>query len=326
MMCTAVCSHHEHKPPMVLTASQYDPTHTLYLRNAFVAQMNKRFRALRGAIRRAIVDLDCFGLGSPSPFRTTFLSTYSGISLPSHGQFAFPRSADKIEAFMTWLRTQEEVGILEISTFQQSGRAIEQAWTNQFVTDSYSRGVERARAEMRNADIPVPDMSTPSGISGTLFAPVHLDRVGVLYTRVFRDLKGITEAMDNQISRVLAQGMMDGKNPRELARLLTRTISGPVGDLSIKDALGRFIPAERRARTLARTEIVRAHHLGNIQEMRNWGVEGVSVMVEWSTAGYNVCPECSALSGRTFTLDQIEGMIPMHPNCRCCAIPIPPGA
>jgi len=46
------------------------------------------------------------------------------------------------------------------------------------------------------------------------------------------------------------------------------------------------------------------------------------VRAEWKTAGYNVCPDCSAMEGRIFSLDEIESMIPLHPNCRCVALPI----
>jgi hypothetical protein len=78
-----------------------------------------------------------------------------------------------------------------------------------------------------------------------------------LFTRVFSDLKGITSAMDAQISRVLAQGIADGDGPALLARKLVATINGTkMGDLALTDTLGRFIPATRRAMILARTEII----------------------------------------------------------------------
>jgi SPP1 gp7 family putative phage head morphogenesis protein len=122
--------------------------------------------------------------------------------------------------------------------------------------------------------------------------------------------------MDTQISRVLSQAMLDGKHPYEIAKLLTKTISGPMGNLGITDTLGRFIPAERRAKMLARTEIIRAHHLATVQEYRNWGLEGVRVQVEWQTAGDpRVCEKCAELNGKKFILDEIEGKIPLHPNC-----------
>jgi SPP1 gp7 family putative phage head morphogenesis protein len=140
---------------------------------------------------------------------------------------------------------------------------------------------------------------------------------------VFQDLKGITATMDTQISRILAQGMVDGDGPRLIARKLLSTINGTgTGELGITDTLGRFIPARRRAEMLARTEIIRAHHLATIAEYRNWGVLGISVKGEWRTAGDSrVCEKCQQLEGKVFTLDEIEPMIPLHISCRCIALP-----
>jgi SPP1 gp7 family putative phage head morphogenesis protein len=130
--------------------------------------------------------------------------------------------------------------------------------------------------------------------------------------------------MDSQISRVLAQGIADGDNPRLLGQKLVSVINGSGADkLGIKDTLGRFIPAERRAEMIARTEIIRAHHLATIQEYRNWGVAGVAVEAEWHTAGDSrVCAECAEMEGHVFTLDEIEPMIPLHPQCRCNTLPV----
>jgi SPP1 gp7 family putative phage head morphogenesis protein len=147
-----------------------------------------------------------------------------------------------------------------------------------------------------------------------------MDRLGLLYTRVYQELKGITASMDTQISRILVQGIADGDGLRLIAKKLLTTVNG--GDLSLVDSLGRFIPAKRRAETLARTEIIRAHHLATIQEYRNWGVLGIKVLGEWKTADDNrVCSECEKMEGKVFTLDEIENMIPLHPNCRCIALP-----
>jgi len=285
----------------------YDPTRTTTLRNAFVRAMNKRFVQLRGVIRKAVVDDNCFGW-------TTNPEIYT-MTPPGQGAFAFPRSSDKVEAFMTWLRNQVDDGVLEIAKMEQLGGAAEGAWTNMYIKDSYQRGVLRARAELKYAGYAVPSIEQSGGLAISMSTPFHMDRLGLLYTRTFNDLKGITQAMDGQISRILAQGIADGDNPRLLASKLTKTIFGKQGDLALTDTLGRFVPAQRRAQTLARTEIIRAHHQATIQEYRNWGLEGVKVKAEWSTAGFGVCPECGALEGHKFTLDQIESMIPKHPNC-----------
>jgi hypothetical protein len=43
-------------------------------------------------------------------------------------------------------------------------------------------------------------------------------------------------------------------------------------------------------------------------------------MVEWLTAS-DPCPECSAMAGVVLKLDEAEGLLPAHPNCRCCYLP-----
>jgi len=49
----------------------------------------------------------------------------------------------------------------------------------------------------------------------------------------------------------------------------------------------------------------------------------VIMMAEWATAGDDrVCDECASLEGKIFTLEEIESMIPRHPQCRCIALPI----
>jgi len=282
-------------------AGKFDPTRTTVLRTAFVRQMNKRFIILRGLIRKAIVEDDVFGM----------IDTYG---TPGRKAFVFTRAGDKVASFMDWLRDEASKGILEVGHMTRVGAAADKAWTNVYIMDSYKRGVQRARYEMSKAGYAVDDMQS---LAQTLNNPFHADRLGVLYTRVYSDLKGITDAMDMQISRVLAQGIADGDNPRLLARKLTRTITGPVGDLGITDTLGRFIPAQRRAQMLARTEIIRAHHIATITEYRNWGIEGVEVQAEWSSVGDDgrTCDECLKMDGKEYTLEQIESMIPRHPNC-----------
>lgn len=73
---------------------------------------------------------------------------------------------------------------------------------------------------------------------------------------------------------------------------------------------------------MARTETIRAHHLGMVQEYKNWGVAGVQVQAEWKTAEDDrVCEECAHMEGQIFTLKEVEGMIPKHPGCRCITLP-----
>ena len=170
-------------------------------------------------------------------------------------------------------------------------------------------------------------MDATGGIAVAMTNPFHVDRVGLLFTRTFSELKGITDAMDQQISRVLAQGMADGLSPTTIARQLTAVIRGGGADLGITDQLGRFMPAERRAQVLARTEIIRAHAEAQLQELENWKVLEVNVKAEWITAGDDrVCPQCADLEGELFTIEVARGMIPLHAQCRCAWLPFNPDA
>lgn len=323
VICTCGESH------LSVNAAASDPTRTLTLRNSFAADMGRRFNWLARLVTQAIVEQDVFAISQPRirTFKKKLVTNRNPLptgTLPGNRAFEFNTAPEKVEKFMQWLNTQVEKGILETRQIQQLGTATNEAWTNLYIQDSYKRGLIRARYEMSAAGYPVPPLEETGGIAASMSTPFHAERAGLLYTRTFQELRGITAAMDSQISRVLAQGIADGDGPVLLARKLRRTITGPSGDLSLTDTLGRFIPAKRRAEILARTEIIRAHHAATVQEYRNWAVAGVKVKAEWTTAGDSrVCARCAALEGKIYTLDEIQNMIPLHPNCRCIALPAP---
>lgn len=284
----------------------YDPTRTTTLRNMFAAKMRSAFVSVRRQVVDALIDKDVFGLNVNV--------------LP--GQFAYPTSSKKIEEFMKWLQELIDQDILKLTTIPQIGESMDRRWTDLYIEDSYKRGVLRARQELRKAGADVPSIEQTGGISASMSTPFHLERVGILFIRTFEDLKGISNAMASQISRVLAQGFINGDNPRLIARKLNYVISGMGESLGVTDTLGRFIPAQRRAEILARTEIIRAHHKGMMQEYKNWRLENVYVQAELSTAGDDrVCDICAPLDGKVYTLEEAENLIPLHPLCRCIVIP-----
>lgn len=299
------------------TLAGYDPTRTTSLRNVFAKAMIKRFDELVLVIRKSVVDNDCFGLNDKV--------LNNQISPAGWQAFKYRLSQEKVAAFIEWLQQQINAGILTIGEFERLGASVNNAWANYYLLDSYKRGVMRARYELQKAGYNVPSIEATGGISIAIGMPMHIDRLGLLYTRMYTDLKGITSQMGTYISRILAQGIADGDSPILLARKLVSTINGQgIGDLGITDSLGRFIPARRRAEMLARNEVIRAHHVAMIQEYRNWAVYDVKVEAEFITAqDEKVCTICEGLAkGSPYTLDKIESMIPVHPGCRCIALPL----
>lgn len=289
----------------------YDPTHTLTLRNAFVAEMNRRFKHVASHVTKAIVENDFFGLNNP-------IQTYTN---------PIQNSSAKIQDFLKWLREVEDAVLLEMKIDAQFGALSQNPWFSTYMAKAYQQGSKRAQQEIKRAGLTIV-LSDATGM--TYINPVSVEKLMMLFTRAFTDLQGITASMDAQISRILAQGLFEGQSPITLARMINSAIIGGgenLGlDISYVNKAGKtvtyFMSGKRRAEILARTEIIRAHHKATIDEYRTWAVEGVYVLAEWATAGdARVCPECSTLQGTIWTLDEIENIIPLHPQCRCVAIP-----
>jgi len=76
----------------------------------------------------------------------------------------------------------------------------------------------------------------------------------LLYTRSYEELKGITSAMAQQVSRVVADGMANGLGPASIARNLSNTITGIT---------------RQRAMTMARTEVIHAHAEGQLDSFED---------------------------------------------------------
>ncbi len=136
--------------------------------------------------------------------------------------------------------------------------------------------------------------------------PETREKVELLAGRTFDELENVTDDMANKLSRVLSDGLVQGKNPREIG-------------LDIADEID---VSENRAQVIARTEIIRAHAEGQLEAFEKLGVDEVGVDVEWSTAGdLRVCPECAELEGTVYSIEDAHGLIPYHPQCRCSFLP-----
>lgn len=308
---------HEQKMPdryMALNlASRLDPTRTTTLRLRFVRQMNKRFEALKWEIRISIVDQDCFAI-QPREAIGILQAT------PARA-FEFKRTEEKINGFMRWLEEQEQLGILEKIYRPGARPSVGAAWTDLYIDTAYRQGIRRGGQELRAAGYPVPSWeSVPGGVGAIMAQPIHAERIAVIYSRTYEDLKSVTQVMNAQVRRQiadglttgLARGLAEGKNPKVIARELYKDIANRV------DKIGKV-----RARMIARTEIIRAHHVANIQEYRRAESEGVTVQVEWLT-GANPCSICADNASKSpYKIDEIEGEIPAHPNCTCCPKPVP---
>jgi len=188
---------------------------------------------------------------------------------------------------------------------------LSEPWTNTYIRSSYQKGIASTRGELRRSGIEIPSFGGIPGILDPIRVafnqPFHADRVGLIYTRTFNELKGVTDEMGKQISRLLAQGVAEGRNPRNIGRDLANRI----------DKIGIT-----RGTLIARTEIIQSHNEAAINE--NAYAEsliGEEVLVQWwSALDSRVRPTHEQRHGRVYTRDVAQQLIG-EPNCRCALIP-----
>lgn len=107
------------------------------------------------------------------------------------------------------------------------------------------------------------------------------------------------DALRADLGKLLQSGMIQGKNPRQLARELRRT----------------FNASRYNAERLMRTELARVQTDAQRESFKRNGF----TMYEF-IANSGCCDVCSAMDGKHFRVDKMQSGLnapPMHPNCRC---------
>jgi len=228
-----------------------------------------------------------------------------GEEAMSKRRYAFLTSPQKVKQFQQWLQQQIDAGLLQVV-----GGMKDKPWTAEYVESAWRKGMMRAYTDVRKQDL----SKTTQWYAGTkeqwlksaFLQPEMMSKVELLATRAFEGMKGVTASMSTQMSRILADGLANGRGPRVVAKQMTDAIS----------SLTR-----NRALVIARTEIINAHASGQLDGYGLLGIEQVGQEVELSTAGDNlVCTVCQAIADEgPYTIEEARGIIPgkTHPNCRC---------
>lgn len=242
----------------------------------------------------------------------TKISLVGQPELIVNSRWSFRTSVEQLNLFRAWIDSQTSALF-----FSGQKDATDATWWKRYVVDGFVKGAGRAFDQLRGhvtGSIRDFHKGTRYEFLRSAFAqPETVEKVQLLASRVFTDLKGVTDTMSSQLSRNLVEGLSQGKNPRTIAAEMVKTV----------DKMEK-----QRALVIARTEIIRAHASGQLVAMKQMGVERVGVMVEWAVArdrqgnpDERVCPLCYPLNGIVLTLQEAEGLLPRHPLCRCMYTP-----
>ena len=256
-----------------------EPSRTLTLRNQAVRDVNKHFDLIKSRIRQYL---------KANP---TIVSLEGGI--------LFGTLEERLEVFKGWL-----AGVVSTDIFDNQELT---TFINAYVQLSYRKSVLLVRTEtnlqLRRAGL---DVRLPQGtdfISGVAARA----RATIIYGRSYRQLRGITDAMETQIARVLSDGILAGRGITDIGRALIGRVN----------KIGRT-----RAHLMARTEIVYAHNFASINEGEHLqGLVDEPVKYRWRTSlDGRERPSHRARNGRIYTLKEVRRLIG-EPNCRCAVSP-----
>lgn len=304
-----------------------NPSKTTTIQRKYAQKLRGRFATIATEVRAGVRDRDVLGLEGDDGEGTTVADLLAADPIPDSVRdelvellaaerydavdelaeqladdfdpddlvgrdFDFSTLSRKHREFMSWLRAQQEAGVLEVV-----GRD-----DNPYVRSAYERGWKNAGRWMDEDPV-------DADVASALQRPVHRDKLQLLYSRNFEALSGITEDVSREISRELAEGLAEGVHPDEMATRITGRI----------DAIGKT-----RATTLARTETMYAHNEATISTYEDvLGDVETEVVAEVSTAAdAHVCEICTPWEGETLSLEDArkEGP-PFHPRCRCIVVP-----
>ena len=301
-----------------------DPSRTTMLRRQFERDIAARFFRLRAAVNELVKDLDVFGLVEAKPVtfnavepsnntapvpharpQTPGRTTSSTITANIDRQaWRFRTDDEKLTAFNRWFAGQVKDGVLSVD-------AANKPWTSKYVESAYRKGVLRgyfdAKPKVMGRTPDFYEGSQEQFLSTAFGRPERVSKVRLLGTRTYEELKGISGAMSQQMSRILAGGIANGRGAADIARDLSKSITSIT---------------RTRARVLARTEIIHAHAEGQLDSFEDLGIDEVGVQAEWSTAeDEKVCSRCEELEGVVMSVEDARELIPRHPGCRCAWVP-----
>lgn len=263
-----------------------DPTGTRQIRKSFSSEFYKRYRWLKGQVRKKIIEDKFF--------------SETGFSLVHNVTNA------QYEEFTSWIDGLIEGGII-LSKKKGFSNSIDfERWSDIYVHASYKKGMKDAYQfgnYRKKTGIPV-----DSFVDSASFDSLHRETMNVLFQKTFSEIKGVARATQQKIQRVVAKGALENSSFKEIASQINKEI----------DKVGLY-----RSRLIAQTEIVRAHAEASLNIYKSFGEEFVGALVEFSTVGdEKVCSICSALNGKLFTIEEARGLIPLHPFCRCVWLPM----
>jgi HK97 family phage portal protein len=134
--------------------------------------------------------------------------------------------------------------------------------------------------------------------------PLNPSALKWLLTRIGWAAEQIGEETARRLAEALAAGFAEGEGMPDIAKRVK----------AVFDDCSR-----RRSILVARTETIAASAQGAVEGYREADLQQAEFLAALDD---RVCIDCDDMNGEIFELDDTTGVIPIHPDCRCCWIPV----
>lgn len=230
------------------------------------------------------------------------------------GLLSFVRDFRRLVRDQDPLRLRGPVGI-QTTSISQFASEVENAFASNFggdrrnrivdiATRAYTRGLINAHRQasgidaVRNMDAQLENQR--AFISQMMRRADTQQEIALLISRIEEAVNGIGSKARTDIARIASDAVQESKSQSQF----------------IKESAEAVSKLSHRLDKTAETEITRMHAEAQLTAFAAMGLKNVGVMAEWVTMGDDrVCPECAAMEGRLFPIEEARGMIPLHVNC-----------
>lgn len=181
-----------------------------------------------------------------------------------------------------------------------------------FIMSSFNLGTTQAIANLAN------QVALPYDALTKIASPSHQARIAILQNRTFEYMQNLNADMKANLNRVLSQGMLNGDNPRGIARRIRDEIGIP--EWNANDNKASYARAER----IARTEIGNAHREAIRAQDKDANDLGIQTKLMWFSAFKPTTRRTHARKhGRLFTRDEVADFYSRDANqinCVCSQV------
>ena len=267
------------------------------LRNAN-AQLKKRYSSIKKGVRALI-------------------SSFSPVIVTNAAVYEYQLDAQRYNSINLFLQQLLYDDLLD----NQQGVFTNRWWLNANLTSAYTDGASDALQSSKNiavAEIVGQEISQKvrsTQLEQIVFSQGFQSRVALIQSRVFEEMKGLSDNTKVDLANTLARGMAAGQGVKSLT----------------KDVMKRVDVSHSRSKRIVRTEILNAYRTATAAEtdVINEDVYGDSewgmLQLWWSALAATSRPNHVSRHGETFTTQEVREFYSVNANainCLCSQSPV----